>query len=59
VIVYAPGRDREASVVAGYLPGVPVTEARGLDDAAVAVVVPVGFAPLERPPAEPVECPSP
>ena len=60
LIVYAPGHDREAAVLASYLPGVAVDEAPWLEGAAVAVVAPAGFVPQEQlPPAgEPPACPS-
>jgi LCP family protein required for cell wall assembly len=59
-ILYAPGHDREAAVLASYLPGVAVDEAPWLEGAAVAVHVPAGFVPQEQqPPAgEPPACPS-
>ena len=58
MILYGPGHDGEASVLASYLPGVKIVEVRALEDAPVAVVVPAGFAPQEAPPpAEPPACP--
>ena len=44
-IVYAPGHDEEASVLAAYLPGVKVVESAKLKDVGVAVVITSAYEP--------------
>jgi LCP family protein required for cell wall assembly len=58
-IVYAPGSDEEAAIVAKYLPGLPIREAPWLHAASVGVIVPDGYAIPEQPSGDATACPSP
>jgi hypothetical protein len=42
-ILYAPGHDREASVLSKYLPGIVVEESSSLRGVPVAVVITAGY----------------
>jgi LCP family protein required for cell wall assembly len=59
-IVYRPAARAHASVVAAYVPGIPLIESTELRGAHVAIVVPASYefiAPGDAPP-EPADCPS-